>query len=252
MLSYISFDSYVQAQQWEHLATAVYESFDGSAVDQMVRLVRTSKPYSHQIHKGPASLQFRNEAELCATFTSSPLLIIKKSTLRPAAQPFIPASVRRTEPRSHTSEVTSIIDLDSKGAGTTTSLLSVEDMKAPIPREEIRAALVIQAAYRKACRRTALKETDEVFKKWYGQCAEVRNMLSGPRFYQMYLLGPLPHVLVWADAAVRCLKSRRDSVRAKFKDTRHTEIEELSDHLNACTWVPSLPLPGGTLIDFFQ
>lgn len=243
--------SYVQAKHWEHLATATFESFDGSAVDQVVRLVQTSKPYSHQIEKGLASMSFRNEADLCATFTSSPLLITRKSTLRAAAQPFIPESIHETKLRSHTSEVMPIVGPDSKDAGITTSLLSVEDMKAPIPKEEIRAARIIQVAYRKARRRTAPKKTDEVFKKWYDQCAEVRNKLSMPHFYRRYLLGPLPHVLVWADAVVRCLKSRRDSVRAKFKEVEHAEIEELSDHLNACRWDSSLRPSGVALIGLY-
>ena len=69
-------------------------------------------------------------------------------------------------------------------------------------------------------------------------------MLSGPRTYQMYLLGPLPHALVWADAVVRCLKSRRDIVRAKFKEVCHTEIEELNDRLNACRWDTCVHLSG--------
>ena len=217
----------------------------------MVCLVQTSKPSSHQIEKGLSSLSFRNEADLCATFTSSPLLITGKSTLRAAARPFIPEWIHEIESRSHTLGVKPIVGLDSKDAGIATSLLSVEDMQAPIPKEEIRAAMIIQAAYRKACRRTALKKTDEVFKKWYEQCAEVRNKLSVPHYYQIYLLGPLPHALVWADAAIRCLKSRRDSVRAKFKEACHTEIEELSDHLNACRWDSSLHPSGGALIGLY-
>ena len=200
----------------------------------MVRLDQTSKPH-RQIEKGLESLPFRNEADLFATFTSS-LSITRKPTSRAAAQSPAPDSIHQVELRSHTPEVTSIVGLDSKDRAITTSLLSVEDMRAPIPEEEIRAALVIQSAYRKACRRTAIKKTDEVFKKWYRECVEVRDMLSGSRTYQMYLLGPLPHALVWADAVVRCLKSRRDSVRARFKEACHTEIEDLSDHLNMCRW----------------
>jgi len=202
----------------------------------MVRLVQTSRPYSHQIEKGLVSLPFKNEADLFATFTSSSLLAIRESTFQIAAQPFIPETTQEVEPLSHASEVVSIVGLDSKDRGTATSLVSVEDLRAPIPREEIRAAQVIQAAYRKACRRTSIKKTDEVFKNWYSQCVEVRHMLSDPLTYQMYLMGPLPHALVWADAVVRCLKSRCDSVKAKFKEACHTDIEELSDHLNACRW----------------
>jgi hypothetical protein len=224
---------YIQAQHWEHLATAAYESFDGSAVDQMICLVQKSKPYSHQIEKGLVALPYKNEADLFSAFTSSSLLV-GKSTSRAIAPTLIPESASEAESQSHTSEVASSVGLGSKDTAITTSLLSVEDMRAPIPEEEIRAALVIQSAYRKARRRVAVKETDEVFKKWYNQCAEMRNTLLDSRTYQMYLLGPLPHVLVWADAAVRCLKSRRDSVRAKFKGAFHTEIEELSDHLNMC------------------
>jgi len=212
----------------------------------MVLLVQTPRLHIQQIEKGHVSLPYRNEAELFAAFTSS--LIVRKSTFRTASQSFVPGSIHEVEPRSHTSGVTSTVDLDSKDKAITTSLLSVEDMRAPIPKEEIRAALVIQSAYRKACRRTAIKKTDEVFKKWYRECVEVRDMVSGSRTYQMYLLGPLPHALVWADAVVRCLKSRCDSVRAKFKEACHTEIEELSDHLNAWRWDTCLQLSGVPLI----
>lgn len=218
----------------------------------MVRLVQISKPHPSQIEKGLVPLPFRDWADLCATFTSSPLLI-RKITFRAAPQPVIPEPIHEVESRPQTSEVTSIAGLDSKETGVTTSLLSVEDMRAPVPAEEIRAAEVIQSAYRKARRRrrTAPKKTDEVFKKWYRQCAEVRNKLSGSRTYQIYLLGPLPHILVWADAAVRCLKSRRDGVRAKFKGACHTEIEDLSDHLNVCRWDPSLQLSEVALIGLY-
>jgi hypothetical protein len=241
------FVSYVQAQQWEDLVAAAYESFHGSAVDQMVRLVQTPKPHIQQIEKGLVLLPFRNEAELFAAFTS-PLPIVRESTFRAAAQTSLPESIREVEPRSHISEVTSTGGLDSKDRATTTSLLSVEDMRAPVPEEEIRAALVVQSAYRRACRRTAIKKTDEVFKKWYNECVEVRDTLSASRTYQIYLLGPLPHALVWADAVVRCLKSRCESVRAKFKEACHTEIEELSDQLNENRWDTCLQLSGVPLI----
>lgn len=250
MPSYIYVISYVQAQQWDHLVTAAYESFDGSAVDQIVRLVQTSRPYSHRIEKGLASLPFRNEADLCATFTSSPLLITSQSNLRVTAQPFIPESIHGVESRPQTPDLTSGVGLGAKHAGTT-SLLSVEDMKAPIPKEEIEAAKVIQTAYRKARRRTAFKKTDGVFKKWYDQCVEVCNTLPVLRPYQIYLLGPVPHVLVWADAVIKSLKSRRDHVRAKFKEACHTEIEELSDHLNACRWESLLHPSGVALIRYY-
>ena len=211
----------------------------------MVCLVRTKKKYSHHIKKGLVSLPFRNEADLFDTFTSS----LMKSTFRAAAPSFISKSIHGVESRSHPSEVTSIVDL--KDRAITTSLLSVEDMRAPVPEEEIRAALVIQCAYRKACRRKSIKETDEVFNKWYRECVEVRNIQSCPRTYQMYLLGPLPHALVWADAVVRCLMSRRDIVRAKFKDVCHTEIEELNDRLNTCRWDTCIQLSGPPLIGLY-
>lgn len=205
----------------------------------MVCLVQTSKQYSHQLKKALVPLPFKNEAELFATFTSS-LPIIRKSTFLGAAPSFIPELTHEGESQSHHSEVTSIVD--SKDRAITTSLLSVEDMQAPIPEEEIQAARAIQCAFRKACRRNAIKKTDEAFTTRYRECVEVRNILSGPRTYQIYFLGPLPHVLVWADAVVRCLKSRGDIVRAKFKTVCHTEIEELNDHLNVCRWVPCLQL----------
>ncbi len=141
--------------------------------------------------------------------------------------------------------------VDSKDRAITTSLLSVEDLRAPIPEEEIRAALIIQRTFRKACRRTAIKKTDEVFQKWYRECVEARNMLSGSRTYQMYLLGPLPHALVWADAVVRCLKNQRDIVRAKFKGVCHTEIEVLNDHLNVRRWDICFQLLGVPLIGLY-
>lgn len=245
VICFTYFVSYIQARQWEDLVTAAYESFHGSAIDQMVCLVQTEKKYSHRIKKGLVLLPFRNEADLFDTFTSS----LMKSTFRAAAQTLIPESIYEAESRSHPSEVTSTVD--SKDRAITTSLLSVEDMRAPIPEEEIRAALVIQCAYRKARRRKSIKETDEVFKKWYHECVGVRNMLSGPRTYQMYLLGPLPHALVWADAVVRCLKSRRDIVRAKFKEVCHTEIEELNDRLNVCRWDTCVHLSGAPLISLY-
>ena len=188
---------------------------------------------------------------MCATFTSSPLLITSQSNLRVAAQPFIPESIHGIESRPQTPDIMSVVGSGAKHAGTTTSLLSVEDMKAPIPKEEIQAAKVIQAAYRKARRRTAFKKTDGVFKKWYDQCVEVCKTLPVLRPYQIYLLGPVPHVLVWADAAVESLKSRRDRVRAKFKEACHTEIEELSDHLNACRWESPLHPSGVALMGLY-
>ena len=123
----------------------------------------------------------------------------------------------------------------NRGTTEAAATISVEDLEAPATPEEVKAATIIQVAYRRALKRRAgPPPKDERVKLWYDRCVNAQIHLQGPKAYSKYFLGPLVHVLIWADAMVRLLKNRRDRVKKKFRPVEHTQIEDLMERLTVC------------------
>ena len=148
--------------------------------------------------------------------------------LRPTAKPFISQAPSATLALNEQA-------LINRGTVEPAATISVEYLEAPATPEEVKAATVIQVAYRRVLRRRAGPPPKvERVKWWYDQCANAQIHLQGPKAYSKYFLGPLVHVLIWADAMVCLLKNRRDRVKKKFRPAEHTQIEDLMERLAVC------------------
>jgi hypothetical protein len=250
--------SYLKAECWEDLAAVAYQSFNDCAVDKMLRLVQ-GHCSSSTSSDGLAVMQFSSEPGLFSPYVQSPLVFdISKSKLCPTATVFVPrASVlSATAARALTvsqnmyNKFAKVLGLAQQNNERpevplneqalmnrrTSRPISVEDLEAPATPEEIRAAIVIQVAYKRALRRRAAPPPkDERVKLWYEQCLDAQTHLQGPKSYSQYFLGPLVHVLIWVDTLVRLLKSRRERIRRRLnKNTDHIQIEDLMERWTIC------------------
>ena len=202
----------------------------------MVRTVRLPQgqdpPYPSD---GITPLPFINESSLFLRYRSSSLAInIKESWLRPTAKPFIPLALSATVTRAPSPALNEQAPM-SRGTVEPAATISVKDLEAPVTPEEIEAATVIQVAYRRALkRRAAPPPKDGRVQLWYSRCIDAQMRLRGSKTYLQHFLGPLVHVLIWADAMVRLLRSRKDRVKKKFRPADHTQIEDLMERLTVC------------------
>ena len=205
----------------------------------MVRTVRLSQAQdAPDSSDGLTVLSFTSESSLFLRYKSSPLVIdVRRSMLRATATTFVPqasalsAAVTRAPSPAPNEQV-----LMNRGTAEPAATISVEDLQAQATPEEIKAAIVVQVAYRRALRRRAgPPPKDGRVKLWYDQCVNAQMHLQGPKRYSKYFLGPLVHVLIWAEAMVRLLKNRNDRVKKKFRRTDHTRIEDLMERLTVCT-----------------
>ena len=213
---------------------AAYESLRDCEVDNVVRTVQfTPQQDAPDSSDGLTVLQFTDKLSLFRPYTLSPLVTdFRKSKLRPTAKTFVP--VLSTTVTRAPSPALNEQALMSRGTVETAATLSVEELEAPATTEEVKAAIMIQVACKRALRRraTPLPEDGRV-KLWYDRCVDAQECLQGPKAYSKYFLGPLVHVLIWADAVVRLLKNRKDRFKKKFSDKKfdHTQIEDLTERL---------------------
>jgi hypothetical protein len=225
--------SYLKAQDWQELAAAAYESLNYCAVDKMVRLIQ-GQP-SSSTSDGLTVVQFSSKRNLLSQYIQSPLVFdIRKSKLRPTAKPFVPrSSVESATPVRAPSPAPNEQVFKNTGRVEPVATISLEDIRAPATPEEIKAAITIQVAYRRALRRREdLPSKDGRVKLWYDQCIDAQTHLQGPKTYSKYFLGPLVHVLIWADALVRLLKNRRERVKKKLhKNVDHIQLEDLMERM---------------------
>ncbi len=201
----------------------------------MVRTVRsTQEENAPDASDGLTVLTFTSELSLFRHYKSSPLVVIdiRGSKLRPIAKTFVPLALSTTVTRAPSPALN---EQALRETVEPTATISVEDLEAPATPEEVKAATVIQVAYRRALRRRAgPPPKDGRVKWWHDQCVNARTHLQGPKAYSKYFLGPLVHVLIWADAMVRLLKNRKDRVKKKFRPVEHTQIEDLMQRLAVC------------------
>lgn len=208
----------------------------------MIRTVRL--PQGEDLPHSPDGLTilpFTNEASLFLRHRSSPLAIeIRQSRLRATPRTFVPhvLALSATVTRAPSPALNEQVPM-SRGTLEPTATISVKDLEAPVTPEENKAAISIQVAYRGALKRRALKRQAAPpkggrVKLWYGRCVDARKHLQGPGTYLLYFLGPLVHVLIWADDMVRLLRDRKDRVKKEFRPADHTQIEELMDRLAVC------------------
>ena len=208
----------------------------------MVRTVRLSQgqdvPYPSD---GLTVLPFTGELSLFSRYTLSPLVIdIRKSKLRATAKTFVPHASTLSATVTRAPSPAPDEALMNRGTVEPATTISVEDLKAPARPEEIKAAVVIQVAYKQALgRRAAPPPKDGRVKSWYDQCVGAQTRLQGPKSYSKYFLGPLVHVLIWTDAIVRLLRNRKDRAKKKFRladntQIDHTRIEDWMERLAVC------------------
>ena len=199
----------------------------------MVRL-RQGGP-SSSAPDGLTVMQFSSELSLFSPYIQSPLVFdIRKSRLRAAAKTFVPQAsalsvdlTRAPSPALNEQAPTSRVE--------PTATISIKDLEAPAMAEEIEAAIVIQVAYRRALkRRAAPPPKDGRVKLWYCRCIDAQMHLRGSKTYLKYFLGPLVHVLIWADSMVRLLRKRKDRAKKKFRHADHRQIEDLMERLAVC------------------
>jgi len=232
--------SYVKAQNWHELAISAYESLSDCAVDQMVRTVQLAQgQHPPDPSDGLTVLPFTGELSLFAPYILSPLVNdIRKSKLRVTAKTLgpKPLALYSTIARAPSPPLNGQ-GIKYRGMAEPTAPISVEDLEAPATPEEIKAATVIQMAYRRALRRRGTPPPkDRRVKLWYDQCVDAQIYLQGPKIYLKYFLGPLVHALIWADTMVRLLKNKKDRIKKKFRpaQTKHTHIEDLMARMAVC------------------
>jgi len=232
--------SYLKAQDWHELVISAYKSLSDCAVDQMVRTVQLIQgQHPHDPSDGLTVLPFTSELSLFAPYILSPLVNdIRKSKLRATAKTFVPKPLARSATVTRApSPALNEQGLKNTGMADPAVPISVEDLEAPATPREIKAATVIQMAYRLALgRREAPPSKDRRVKLWYDQCIGAQISLQGPKIYLKYFLGPLVHALIWADTMVRLLKNRKDRIKKKFRPAQieHTQIEDLMTRLAVC------------------
>jgi hypothetical protein len=227
--------SYLRAKSWEELEAVAYRSLNNCAVDRMVRLIH-GQPCSSTLD-GLTVMQFSNKLSLFLPYILSPLVVaIRGPKRRATAISFVirASALSSTVIGAPIPAENGQVPRSMEEANPKTSI-SVEGLEAPATPGEANAAIVIQVAYKRALRRrTTPSPKDGKVKLWYDQCVDAQTRLQGPKTYSKYFLGPLVHVLIWADSLVRLLKRRKMRLKKKFKNTDHIRIEDLEEHLTTC------------------
>jgi len=166
----------------------------------MVRTVRLAQGLNPpNPSDGLTVLPFTGKLSLFAPYILSPLVNdIRKSKLRATAKTFVPKPLARSATVTRApSPALNEQCLKNRGMAEPAAPISVEDLEAPATPREIKAATVVQMAYRRALRRReAPPPKDGRVKLWYDQCVDAQISLQGPKVYLKYFLGPLVHALI--------------------------------------------------------
>ena len=203
---------------WERLAWAATQSSKTDAVIQLVKKGDVILPPA-----GVDRYVFEDIPRLFSTFMESPLVDYQpRRTLNANATAFIPQMAYR---------------LVSWVASWTTSTNQAEPDESNKPRDGLDAdglftnihhdaARRIQLAYRRFRRRISARPRSHALNHWFKECSAIGKLSQCSVAYRVVVRGPLPHLLVCANAFRKKLDAQKTYASDMMHTINHAELEE--------------------------
>lgn len=217
-------------------------------MDELVQFYHESEkgnPPPRDVHR----VVYKNNPEVMGLLNNSKPAVI--SNLRPDAPVFVPKprvdqvseEIEDAEPEQEIEEP-EMDSADIIGAGTSVESITVTalpEANLPPSEEQIKAARVIQTAYRKLLRRRRklTKSTLEATRaSFYDACLEESLKMEWPNgiYYRLLFLGPLPHVLVCLSAVHSWAIETKARNKKRLKVALHQELEDVGKRLTEHTY----------------
>lgn len=94
------------------------------------------------------------------------------------------------------------------------------------------AACRIQNAYRRFRRRVSTRSKSHALIHWFREYSAIRTLSHCPVTYRQVVLGPLPHLLVCANAFRKRLEEQKNHAWQMVRTVNHAGLEDAMDRLH--------------------
>jgi hypothetical protein len=219
----------VESADIRHLCIAARKSADGTALDEMVRVV----------YKPLVNATFENIADakniVYADFKDLPTLLGKGTLLRVEAAEFVPRPVHSAEAVKEVSEQPQAVQADAPVDGPITGAQEVDLVNISqvdtIPEEEYRAAGKIQEIYRQHLLKKAPSSESTLAssrRTFFEQLAQEQGTIPAEKtLYRKMFLGPLAHALLCADHVQRWVYNLKRKAKRQLSSLKHQDLEDI-------------------------
>jgi hypothetical protein len=218
--------SHTNAENWERLAWAATQS---SKTDAVIQLVKNGDVRPAPTLAGVDKFVFEDIPTLFSTFMESPLADYQpRRRLNPNATVFIPRM-------AHT------LVQEANQAGPTVTREQADESNKPRDGPDADglftnihhdAARRIQLAYRRFRRRISARPRSHALNHWFKEYSTIGRLSQCSVAYRVVVLGPLPHLLVCANAFRRKLDEQKTHASKMMHTVNHVELEEAMARLH--------------------
>ncbi|KAF8151989.1 hypothetical protein K438DRAFT_1988110 [Mycena galopus ATCC 62051] len=235
---------YVTATSWSGLAQAVWWSTAESPLDEMVVLLHTERPRHHPI-RHVRQIIFKSHEDIPQLLGTSRSLTESVSGQVPDAQS------GEMVPDDDDDDPLALEDEpESVNVGESEEVFPAEPVAMPPAleavqhtEEEIRAALVIQQAFKRGHRRVERRKAEMTKSNLAASCASIFAMclkeaegIDWPgRAYRLRYLGPLPHLLLCLDVVLTTAQKQKKQIKKDLREATHEKLEALDKQLTQLT-----------------
>lgn len=237
----------MNADSWTGLVNAVRWSTAESPLDEMIVLLHADRPRPYPI-RHVRQIIYKSPEDIPQLLGTSHSLIESVSTQDANAQA---GEVALEENDDDPLTLEDESGFDDTGEPEEV-FLAAEPVEMPPAleavkhtEEEIRAAMVIQQAFKRGHRRAGRRKAEMAKSNLAASCAsffaiclkEAESIDWPNRAYRLRFLGPLPHLLLCLDTVHTAAQKQKKQIKKDLREAKHEKLEALDKQLTQLTCV---------------
>ncbi|KAJ6519176.1 hypothetical protein C8R45DRAFT_1204389 [Mycena sanguinolenta] len=237
-------DRYLKATNWLGLLQAL-RSTAVSPHDEMVVLLHAERP-RRRPNRHVRQIIYKTPEEIPQLLGSSSSLIESVSASDGDAQSsevLVLPEDNEDDPPEDESGFAETGELEEVFSATEPVLMPPALEAVQTTEEEIRAALVIQQAFKRAHRRAEKRKAEMAKPSLSASCAnffaiclkEAEGIDWPNKAYRLRYLGPLPHLLLCLDVVLTAAQKQKRQIKKDLREATHEKLEALDKQLTQLT-----------------
>ncbi|KAF7367508.1 UvrD-like helicase ATP-binding domain-containing protein [Mycena sanguinolenta] len=237
-------DRYVKATSWSDLVQALRWSTAASPLDEMVVLLHAERPRHHPI-RNVRQIIYKSHEDI------PQLLGTSRSMMESVPAQDVDAQISEVLMLPEDDDIPLEDDSGFAEAAESEKVFSATEPVAMPPAleaiqttdEEIRAASVIQQAFKRAQRRAERRKAEMAKPNLSASCSnlfviclkEAEGIDWPNKTYKLQYLGPLPHLLLCLDVVLTTAQKQKKQIKKDLREATHEKLEALDKQLTQLT-----------------
>ncbi|KAJ6614863.1 hypothetical protein B0H10DRAFT_2042924 [Mycena sp. CBHHK59/15] len=215
---------YVYAESWTSLAWAVRASTAGSMLDEMVQLLHADQ-YQPREFRWVRQIVYKKLEDIPRLLGSSPSISFQNTNDLATERTPTQGDAQEDDDSEIDTGEEPVVDVDERLPDHL--LVDLPSVSEPAARseEEMQAAAKIHKAILGAHRRAAQRKRGEIKSSLAGGSPKSVTMDRVHRLYRVYLLGPLPHLLLCLDIVHTHAQKEAKQLRKDLTSAEHEALE---------------------------